>query len=543
MYWLNKESIDFLRQGYIYEWETPEQRIKDIANTAEGILGIEGFADKFYGYMERGFFSLSSPVWANFGRARGLPISCFGSYVPDSVEGILDTASEVGMMTKLGGGTSAYFGDVRCAGSPISHGGKSEGSVSFMRIFESVVNVCKQSDVRRGSFAAYLPIDHGDIREFLKIRTRGNSIQHIFPAVTVPDYWMEQMIAGDSDKREIWAEVIKARTETGTPYVFFTDNVQKNRPLCYSQQFIRSSNLCSEIALPVGDDESFVCCLSSLNLLHWEEIKETDAIQTLTFFLDAVMEEFIRKSEGEKHLARARKFAIRHRALGLGVLGWHSYLQRWMIPFESMLAKSKTSEIFKKIKEDTYAASETLANMFGKAEACLDENRRNTTTMAVAPTKSSSFILGQVSQSVEPEFSNYHVKNRAKIRHSHKNPYLEALLADLGKDTEEVWDSILLADGSVQHLDFLNEQQKDVFKTFGEISQKEIVIQAAIRQKYIDQAQSLNLMIHPDTSVKEINKLMIYAWQEGVKTLYYQHSINAAQALMRDINSCKSCEA
>lgn len=469
--------------------------------------------------------------------------NCFGSYCGDSISEILDTASEVGLMTKMGGGTSAYFGDVRCAGSPITGGGESEGVTPFLRIYESVVNVCKQSDVRRGSFAAYLPIDHGDIREFLKIRTRGNPIQHIFPAVTVPDYWMREMIDGDPEKREIWAEVIKARTEAGTPYVMFTDNCQKNRPECYSDRSIRSSNLCSEIALPVQGDESFVCCLSSINLLHWEDIEQTDAIEVLTFFLDAVMTEFIKKSEGHRELERARRFAIRHRALGLGVLGWHSYLQSKMIAFEDMAAKYQTHRIFSKLRNDTYEASRKLAEMFGPSEIAASEGRRNTTLMAIAPTKSSSFILGQVSQSTEPEFSNYHVKNRAKIRYSHKNPYLENLLIHLDQNTDEVWESILLNDGSVQHLDFLTDHQKDVFKTFSEISQKEVVIQAAIRQKYIDQGQSLNLMIHPDTPVKDINKLMIFAWEQGVKTLYYQHSINAAQALFRDINSCRSCEA
>ncbi len=544
MTWLNEFSREFLKKGYLAEGETAEQRIEDIAIHAEKRLQSPGFAAKFCEYMMSGYYSLSSPIWANFGRERACPISCFNSYCPDSVSGILDTAAEVGMMTKIGGGTSGYFGDIRCANSKISGGGRSEGLIPFLRIFETISTVCKQTEVRRGSFAAYLPIYHGDIKEFLKIRHPKNPLQHIFPGVCVPDWWMKDMIDGDVDKREIWASVIKSRTETGVPYVFFTDNANKNKPDVYKQlgYEIQSSNLCSEIFLPSNKDESFVCCLSSINLLFWDSIKNTDAVETLIWFLDAVMDEFIEKSESIPHMRRANNFAKRHRALGLGVLGWHSYLQSKMIPFESLEAKLRNTEIFKGIKVRAELASIELAKTFGEPELLKGFGRRNTTLIAVAPTTSSSFILGQVSQSIEPFRSNYYVKDLAKILYTFKNPYLSEILDRYGMNTQTVWESIRDNDGSVQHLDFLSQNEKDVFKTFGEISQREIIIQAASRQQFIDQGQSINLLIDPKTPAKEINSLMIDAWRSGIKSLYYQHSYNASRKFAQQWNFCRSCE-
>lgn len=543
-YWLNKDSRLFLERGYLTEGVTPEKRVRQIALKAQKILGEDGFADKFEDYMSRGWYSLASPIWANYGLKRGLPISCFGSYIDDTMESILGKQAEVGMMTKMGGGTSAYFGALRPRGSDISAGGKSNGPVHFMELFETMTNVVSQSNVRRGSFAGYLPIEHPDVLEFLQIRDDGHPIQNMSIGVTVTDKFMKEMIDGDKDKRKIWAKIIQKRFESGYPYIMFIDTVNKNAPKAYkkNKKKIHASNLCSEICLATDNEESFVCNLSSMNLLHFDEWKDTDAVKVLTYFLDAVMTEFIDKTEGLPFMQAPRKFAINQRALGIGVLGWHSYLQSKGIWFEGIEAKGLTNKIFKHIQEESFEASREMAEKYGEPELLKGEGMRNVTTMAVAPTTSSSFILGQVSPSVEPLNSNYFVKDLAKGKFTYKNPYLKEVLAKHGNDTPEVWKSILVTGGSVQHLMFLTDVEKLVFKTFGEISQKEIVLQTAIRQKYIDQAQSINLMIHPKASVRDVNQLLIYAWEEGVKTLYYHRGTNPSQELSRNLLQCTSCE-
>lgn len=544
-YWLNHKSRTFLERGYIRNGETPEQRIRKIAETADTYLKKhKGFADKFESYMKKGWYSLSSPIWSNFGAERGLPISCNQSYISDTMESILEKTAEVGMMTKYGAGTSAYFGDIRHRGAEISSGGLTSGAVHFMELFESVSDIVSQSNVRRGSFAAYLPIDHDDIMEFLEIREEGNPIQDISIGVCVPDYWMKSMIAGDKDKRKVWLRVIRKRFESGYPYIFFTDSVNKHtsKPYKDKKHKIHGSNLCSEICLPSNPDESFVCNLASLNLLHYDDWKDTDAVEVLTQFLDAVMSDYIVKTKNLPFMSAAYNFAKRHRALGIGVVGWHSYLQSKMIAFESMKAKFLNVEIWKFIKKKSYEASKELADKYGEPEVCKGHGMRNTTTMAIAPTTSSSFILGQVSPSIEPLNSNYFVKDLSKGKFTYKNPYLKTVLKNHGKDENKIWENILVKGGSVQHLKFLTDEEKEVFKTFGEISQKEIVIQAAQRQKYIDQSQSLNLMIHPKETIKDVNKLLIFAWEQGIKTLYYQRSTNPAQELGRNILSCSACE-
>lgn len=688
-YWLNSHSRIFLERGYLESGITPEQRVRQIAENAEKILKVKGFADKFEDYMKKGVYSLSTPIWTNFGNKRGLPVSCFGSFIEDKMESILTKSAEVGMMSKLGGGTSGYFGDLRPRGTPISVGGESSGAVHFMEIFDKVADVISQGSARRGSFAAYMPIEHNDIEEFLQIRSEAHPIQNMSIGVTVTDKFMKGLIEGDKDKRKIWAKVIQKRFETGYPYIMFVDNTNKQAPKVYKDKKlkIKASNLCvsadtkiltkegeliigdnenkevevwngknwsktkivktgenqklirfaiilrqfddmdtetfsrvelrtteyhkfylrnrnqveakdlkpgdllikfedskgrlfspeiidiydnnelgdtycvneplehkavfngvltgncSEIQLYSDHDNSFVCVLSSLNLLHWDEIKETDAVETLVYFLDAVNEEFVQKTENIKYMDAAHNFAKSQRALGMGVLGWHSLLQAKMIPFESMEAKYLNNEIWKIIRERADKATESMAKEYGEPELLKGYGRRNVTTLAVAPTTSSSFILGQVSPSIEPLNSNYFVKNLAKGKFTYKNPYLKEVLKKHDKNNDEVWKSILIKGGSVQHLDFLTKEEKEVFKTFGEISQKEIVIQASQRQKYIDQAQSLNLMIPPSASPKEVNALLIEGWELGVKTFYYQRSANPAQELARSILTCASCEA
>lgn len=553
--WLNENSRKFLGAGYLIEGVTAEERIREVADRAEQILKIPGFSDKFYTYMSHGFYSLASPVWSNFGKERGLPISCFGSHIDDDMGNILYTQSEVGMMSKLGGGTSGYFGNIRHRGAAVKNNGEASGAVHIMQLFESMVDVVSQGSVRRGRFSPYLPVEHPDIEEFLEIGTEGNPIQQLTHGVTVGNEWMEEMIAGDAEKRSIWAKVLQRRGEMGYPYIFFNDNANNGAADVYQDKKhkIHASNLCTEIMLPSNDEWSFVCVLSSINLLHYDKWKDTDAVETMVFFLDAVITEFLDKLEVYRDsddredrqtflfMERAYNFAKENRALGMGVLGWHSLLQSKMLAFDSQEAFNLNSTIFREVKERSVAASEDLAQRFGEPKVLQGYGRRNATLNAIAPTTSSAFILGQVSQGIEPIWSNIYVKDIAKLKTTIKNPFLQELLAEKGKDTTEVWHSIRDRDGSVQHLDFLTENEKAVFKTYPELDQMDIIYQAANRQNHIDQGQSLNIIVHPDMPVKEINKIHVTAWKLGLKSLYYQHSMNAAQKFKQK-KSCESCE-
>ena len=430
-YWLNENSRAFWPGGYLAEGQTAEDRIRVIAEAAEKYLGREGFADKFVDYMSKGWISLASPVWSNFGIDKGLPISCFGSYVDDNMGSILYTNAEVGMMSKFGGGCSGFFGSLRERGAAIGNdNGYSSGAVHFMQLFETLVVVVSQGSVRRGHFSPYLPVEHPDIMEFLDIGTEGNPIQKLTHGVTVGDEWMQSMIEGDEAKRKIWARIIQRRGEMGYPYIMFSDNANNGTVDVYKDKNLRihASNMCSEIMLPSKDDWSFVCCLSSINLRHYDDWKDTDLVETMTAFLDAVMEEFIQKLEAlrdhenpEKRRAfdfmeRAYNFAKANRALGLGVLGYHSLLQSKQLPFESEAAATLNEEIFTLIREKSDAASVELAKELGEPEVLKGYGRRNTTKLAIAPTTSSAFILGQVSQGIEPIWSNCYVKDVAKLK-------------------------------------------------------------------------------------------------------------------------------
>jgi ribonucleoside-diphosphate reductase alpha chain len=545
MWWKNSESEQILNRGYLLKGETVEGAIDRICTAAAKRLYKPELKDSFVEMIERGWMSISSPVWANMGTERGLPISCFNVHVPDEIEGITHKLGEVIMQTKIGGGTSGYFGELRERGSAVTDNGKSSGAVSFMKLFDTTMDTISQGGVRRGAFAAYLDVDHPDIEEFLKIKSIGNPIQNLFTGICVPDYWMQEMIDGDSDKRQIWAKVLESRQQKGLPYIFFSDNVNKNKPQVYKDKNLRinASNLCSEIMLPSDIDESFICCLSSMNLELYEEWKDTEAVKLAIFFLDAVLQEFIEKTEGNYYLSAANRFAKRHRALGLGVLGWHSYLQKNMIPFEGLEAKMKTTEIFKHISDKADKATQDLARIYGEPELLKGYGRRNTTTMAIAPTTSSSAILGQTSPGIEPFSSNYYKAGLSKGNFMRKNKYLKILLEEKGLDNEEVWREIMLNGGSVQHMSQLSQTEKDVFKTFKEISQLEIIQQASIRQKFVDQGQSINLNIPSELPIKEVNRLLIEAWQLGIKSLYYQRSQSVSKELVTSLVTCSSCES
>ena len=545
IWWLNEESEQILNRGYLLKGESVEGAIDRITHAAARRLYKPELQPAFKEMITKGWISFSSPIWANMGTERGLPISCFNVHVPDSIEGITHKLGEVIMQTKIGGGTSGYFGELRSRGSAVTDNGKSSGAVSFMKLFDSAMDVVSQGGVRRGAFAAYLDIDHPDAEEFLQIKDVEFPIQNLFFGICVPDYWMQEMIEGDTEKRKLWARVLESRQQKGLPYIFFTDNVNRKRPQVYkdNNMFIHASNLCSEIMLPSSEEESFICCLSSMNLELFDEWKDTKAVKLAIFFLDAVLSEFIEKTKGNYYLQSARNFAIRHRAVGLGVLGYHSYLQKNMIPFESFEATQFNARAFQHIQSEAEKATQELAHIYGEPELLKGYGRRNATTMAIAPTTSSSAILGQVSPGIEPFSSNYYKVGLSKGNFMRKNKYLTQLLEEKGLNNEDIWRSIRLSDGSVQHLQELTQEEKNVFKTFKEISPMEIITQAAQRQQYIDQSQSLNLNIPPTMPVRDVNKVLIEAWKLGVKSLYYQRSQSVAKEMIMNFVNCSSCES
>lgn len=552
LWWYTEESQAMLERGYLLPNQTVEEKIKLISKHAASYYkDVPDLKDKFAEMIERGWCSLSSPIWANFGETdRGYPISCFSSFVADDLDKIYSTLHEVAMMTKLGGGTSGYFGKLRAKGTPIKGGGKSSGMMSFLRLYDATTEEVSQSGVRRGAFAAYLDIEHPEIEEFLRLKDKGHPMQTINTAVNISDEWMKAMEEGDKEKRDIWAKVLKSRREKGIPYLFFKDTANKNKPQIYkdTNSTIYSSNLCNEIYLPTSESESFVCCLMSMNLALYEEWKDTDAVELAVMFLDAVMSDFIKKTKDVPYMKRAHDFAVRHRALGLGVLGWHTLLQQRMIPFESFEAQQLNTSIFSNIKKKAYSKSVELGEAYGYAPIfdgveTLDTKRRNTTLLALAPTTSSSSILGQVSPSIEPYASNYFVVGLAKGSFTRRSPELEKLLESKGQNTDEVWRSIIQNQGSVQHLSFLDEREKDVFKTFQEISPMMVIQQAAARQPFIDQGQSINLKIPSAMSIKDINKIHMEAWKLGLKGLYYQRGTSVAKEAVLQMMDCKACGA
>ena len=549
-WWLTDESKQMLERGYLLPNQIVDEKLNSICKYAASFYkDEEGLKEKFLELFERGWCSLSSPIWANFGEDRGLPISCFNTYIPDSMDGIYGALHEVAMETKLGGGTSGYF-KLRSIGSPIKGGGISSGLMSFVELFDTTTKVVSQAGVRRGAFAAYVDIEHPEIEKFLTVKDKQSSLQSINTGICVPDEWMKLMEDGDKEKREVWAKILKSRREKGIPYLFFSDTVNKNKPQIYkdTNSIINASNLCNEIYLPTSETESFVCCLLSMNLFTYDEWENTDAVKLAVMFLDAVMSDFIKKVKDIPSMYKTYNFAKRHRALGLGVMGWHSLLQQKMIPFESFEAQQLNTSIFKYLKENSYKASIEIGDKYGYAPIfdeveTSDIKRRNTTLLALAPTTSSSSILGQVSPSVEPYASNYFVAGLAKGSFTRKNLQLENLLINKNKNTEDVWKSIIQNQGSVQHLDFLTDREKEVFKTFQEISPFTIIQQASARQYFIDQGQSINLKIPNAMSIRDVNKVHMEAWKLGLKGLYYQRGTSVAKEAVLSMIECKSCEA
>ncbi|MBD9544232.1 ribonucleoside-diphosphate reductase subunit alpha [Ensifer sp. ENS04] len=543
--WITDDTRKFLSRGYLREGQTVEDRIAEVGKRAGEILDRPDIGRKVSEYLLNGWMSLSSPIWSNFGAEKALPISCNNVYIEDSIVSIFEKLSEVGIQTKYGAGTSGYYGALRPRGADISGGFKSFGAVHFMQLGDTVTNVVSQSTVRRGAYAVYLPADHGDIDEHLTIRQKNSPLQNVHPGVCITDKFLEEAYAGNERNQSIFAKILQRRAASGRPYIFFHDNANRFAADVYRDQkrTIWSSNLCTEVMLPSTAKESFVCNLLSLNALHYDDWKDTDLVKVAIYLLDAVMSEYINKTKDLPFMDSSYRFALHHRALGLGILGWHSLLQSKLIPFESAEAAVLNVQIFRQMQAQSYEASEQLGKEYGVPEMLLNYKRRNATTMAVAPTKSSAWILGQASESIQPIESNYFVQDLQKGKFTFRNPYLQKVLGSYGRDDEATWRSILLKGGSAQHLDFLTQRERDVFKTFSETDQNVVIEQAAARQRFIDQGQSLNLKLAPTTTPRDQAALVKKAHAMGLKSLYYQESTNPSQALARENASCVACEA
>jgi ribonucleoside-diphosphate reductase alpha chain len=554
--WLNQVALTTLSRGYLREGIAPENlkheaitRINAIVDRAEEILGFE-LPTLRYG-IKRGWVSPASPIWSNFGAGRGLPISCNGSYMADNMDSILFKNAEIGMMTKEGAGTSVYMGELRAFGKPISGGGRSEGPTHFARLPQEQVTVVSQGNTRRGNAAVYLDVEHDDAERWLDMRSISGGvhhpIQHLSFGLVIGDDWMNAMLAEEKGgpKRKLMAKIRNKRRETGFPYLIFRDNANNARPEVLKRLglLIYASNLCTEIMLPSGPDESFVCDLSSVNLLYYNEWKGTPFVREMIYLLDAVMSEYIEKIKGVRLLADALRFAERWRALGLGVLGWHSLLQSQMIAIESDEARALNIEISEYVATESHAASRDLAERLGEPSGLKGTGYRNLTVNAIAPTTSSSIICGQVSQQREPWTANIFENDNAKGVFTQRNVFLEELLESKGRNDQQTWLSILQNAGSVQHLDFLTQHERNVFKTFAEIDQAELIRQTADCQKFIDQGISHNIILPPDATMKEDIDLIVLAWKSGLKSLYYRKGLNKAQELARQNASCVACEA
>jgi len=564
--WLNEPRRQSLTPSYISEGEDPTDRLWEIAQAAEdlylkhslnnGTTLEKDLAVRLFRMFSLNAFSLASPIWANFGRNKGLPISCNGVYVGDSIAQMMSKLAEVGMQTKYGAGTSGYFGGIRPRGSKIWTGGTADGAPHYLRLWETLMEVASQGQVRRGSFAAYLDVDSEDFYDFMDFREVGNFVQNMSIGLCLSDEWMLKLVSDmenkvkGSEHVKRWAAILRKRKETGYPYLFFSDNVNNAAPqsLKDAGAWIYASNLCTEICLPSSDDWSFVCCLASMNLATFDDWRTTDAIELLAIFLDCVMQEYIDKTSTIEHLGPANNFAKSWRAIGIGQLGWHTYLQKNGIPFESSKAKNLARSFSRMISSKSMLASKKMAITHGEPLEMFGYGERWLTRTAIAPTTSSSFIHGQVSPAHEPLKSNYFTKDLAKGSFTWKNPELVKLLEERETPLEQgkLWDSILKNRGSVQHLtDILTDHELDVFKTFDEIDQKAVVDQAVERQPFIDQAASTNLLLAPDTPPKEVSTLLIDGWRRGLKSFYYQRSANPAQELIRKLKleDCVACEA
>jgi len=553
--WMNDVSLATISKGYLLPDENPKKAYKRVADRVAQRLDRPDLAGKFFRYMWKGWLNLASPVLSNTGTDRGLPISCFGIDTPDSIRGIGLTNAELMRLTSLGGGVGIGLSKIRGRGGKIGgheNLGNSEGVVPWAKIYDSTIIATNQGAVRRGAASVNLDINHPDIEEFLQIRRpKGDPNRqclNLHQCIVVDDEFMQKLERNNTEARDLWIQILKSRMETGEPYIMFKDNINNANPQSYIKNNldVTMTNICSEITLYTDEEHSFVCCLSSVNLAKYDEWKNSDLIETSVYFLDGVMEEFLNKTSGRESLVRSHRSAKKGRAIGLGVLGWQTFLQQKKIPFVSIEATSWTHKIFSQIREQANAASMKLADEYGEPVWCRGTGMRNTHVLAIAPTVSNSTITGGVSAGIEPLPANVYTFNSAKGTFIRKNPALEDYLEEKGANTEEVWDQIMKDRGSVANLpdSICPNGDKKIFLTFSEINQLGLVEQAAARQKYIDQTQSLNLAFDPNDSPKFINLVHQNAWKLGIKTLYYLRtdSVINGDIGSRTSEDCLSCD-
>ena len=565
--WLkDEEQRDMLKRGYLDEGETPEQRFQIICNTVqkystqlakteEAREYLQGIGKRFEGYVSKGWTSLSTPVLRSFGSEHNLPISCNHSIIEDSIDGIYSRFYETGILASRGAGTAVNISDLRPLGSPIKSGGEANSIMEWIELYADMMSKTAQNSQRRGFITFYCDTDHPEIMDFLDIGTeripkdKQRFLTTVTTAVVLPEGFRQALKDGDKEKRKIFTKILNTRKEAGFPYILDEENSNKGISQAYIDKGmrIRNANICAEAIEYTDYEKTFACCLSSINAYHWDEIKQDpNFLFDMNILLDCVIEEYIEKGEKIPAIKPAIKFAKEHRAIGMGISSFHSYLQKNNIAFGTVPSITINGDIFSTMRKEGDRASKWMAKHFGEPKMLEGYGERNTSRMAQAPKKSTSFIDGGVtmaySEGIEPHKINYGEKMVAKVQVEWKNRELEALLRSKGKDTEEVWESILTHGSSVQHLDFLSEHEKDVFKLFHEISQVDVINLAAQRQKHIDMGQSINLVIHPNSAPPDIIKLHLEAFDKGIKSLYYQYNLNAAQQFSQELLTCSACE-
>jgi ribonucleoside-diphosphate reductase alpha chain len=544
--------------GYLFDDENPKEAYRRVSKTIARRLYKPEMADTFFEYIWKGWLCLASPVLSNVGTDRGLPISCFGIDVADSIQDIGQKNLEMMLLAKHGGGVGIGINQIRSAGKKITGNGTSDGVVPFCKIYDSTILATNQGSVRRGAASVNINIEHGDFNDWLDIREPKGDVNrqslNLHQCAVVGDKFMRKLEQGNPEARRKWSNLLRKRKATGEPYIMFKGNINKANPAAYKENGLKvhMTNICSEITLHTDESHSFVCCLSSLNLAKYEEWKDTNLIYDTTFFLDGVMEEFIQKAKGLRGFENSVRSAQKGRAIGIGVLGWHTYLQEKGIAFEGLLAQFETRKIFSQIKIESERASMALAEIYGEPLWCVGTGMRNTHLTAIAPTVSNSKLSGDTSPGIEPWAANVFTDQSAKGTFIRRNKSLERVLESLGLNNDSIWNKILEDGGSIQGIEQLSHvlvgdwdtPVKEVYKTFKEINQLELVNQAGIRQQYIDQSVSLNLAFPSEATPKWINTVHYEAWKKGIKTLYYVRTESvlrgdiAAKAMDPDCLSC-----
>ena len=548
-----------IQGGYLLQDETPKEAYQRVAKTVARRLDRPEMAETFFDYIWKGWLCLASPVLSNTGTDRGLPISCFGIDVADSIIDIGQKNLEMMLLAKHGGGVGIGVNQIRPAGAKITGNGTSDGVVPFCKIYDSTILATNQGSVRRGAASVNINIEHSDFEDWLEIREPKGDVNrqslNLHQCAVVGDKFMRKLRDGDKVSRRKWGKLLQKRKATGEPYIMFKGNVNKNNPSAYKDNALKvhMTNICSEITLHTDENHSFVCCLSSLNLSKYKEWKNSNLIYDSIWFLDGVLEEFIQKAKNTRGFENAVRSAEKGRALGLGVVGWHTYLQQKGLPFEGLLSQYETRRIFSQIKIESERASMALAEAFNEPLWCVGTGFRNTHLRAIAPTVSNSKLSGNISPGIEPWAANVFTDQSAKGTFIRKNPTLEKVLTDNNLNNKKIWDQILKDGGSIQGIKALEKitlgdhdiPVKEVFKTFKEINQLDLVNQAGIRQQYIDQSVSLNLAFPAEAEPKFINKVHLDAWKKGIKTLYYMRTESVLRgdiAANATNEECLSCD-